>query len=217
MIHHILKGRRWAAALLSAAAMIPGAGGMAMATPLAQPVEIEADFLARNDRSGDWLKGAMAGLGAPEGWSMTSDAIIVSELEALRALNRIRAFRRAVNRGTGGTWLLLPVEDEDGERRDCVTGSATQVIPDLDVNDFGQTFALSILRTDTPSACLIDPEAADPFADKDRDALRAYFDEAGDLKLDHVDLNTDPMFIRALIEAGYLVTVQSVTGRLRVL
>ncbi|MBQ0808891.1 hypothetical protein [Roseovarius sp.] len=211
------KGRNWvAAALISAVALGPGTGEMAMATPLAEPLEIPAEFLSDIDGAPDWLRGAMAGLGAPEGWSMTRDAIVVSEVEALRALNRIRAFRKAVRGGTGATWLSLPVADEMGELRDCVTPWATQLIPDLDANDFGQSFALSMLRTDVPEACLIDAGADDPWAGSDRAALRSYFDDAGDLMVDHVNLNEERVFVRALIDAGYLVTKGSVSGRLRV-
>lgn len=211
------KGRNWAAAaLIGAVALGPGTGGMAMATPLAEPLDISAEFLSDIDGAPDWLRGAMAGLGAPEGWSMTRDAIVVSEVEALRALNRIRAFRKAVRGGTGAIWLLLPVADEMGEIRDCVTPWATQLIPDLDANDFGQSFALSMLRTDQPEACLIDLGADNPWAGLDRAALRGYFDDAGDLAVDHVNLNENAVFVRALIEAGYLVTKGSVSGRLRV-
>lgn len=211
------KGRNWvAAALIGAVALGPGTGEMAMATPLAEPLEIPAEFLSDIDGAPDWLRGAMAGLGAPEGWSMTRDAIVVSEVEALRALNRIRAFRKAVRGGTGATWLSLPVADEMGELRDCVTPWATQLIPDLDANDFGQSFALSMLRTDVPETCLIDAGADDPWAGSDRAALRSYFDDAGDLMVDHVNLNEERVFVRALIDAGYLVTKGSVSGRLRV-
>lgn len=211
------KGRNWvAAALIGAAVLGPGTGEMAMATPLAEPLEIPAEFLSDIDGAPDWLRGAMAGLGAPEGWSMTRDAIVVSEVEALRALNRIRAFRKAVRGGTGATWLSLPVADEMGELRDCVTPWATQLIPDLDANDFGQSFALSMLRTDVPEACLIDAGADDPWAGSDRATLRSYFDDAGDLMVDHVNLNEERVFVRALIDAGYLVTKGSVSGRLRV-
>ncbi|AWZ20307.1 hypothetical protein RTM1035_01115 [Roseovarius sp. TM1035] len=211
------KGRNWAAAaLIGAAALGPSTGEMAMATPLAEPLDIPAEFLSEIDGAPDWLRGAMAGLGAPEGWSMTRDAIVVSEVEALRALNRIRAFRQAVRGGTGAIWLSLPVANEIGEIRDCVTPWATQLIPDLDANDFGQSFALSMLRTDEPEACLIDVGTDDPWAGSDRTALRGYFDDAGDLMVEHISLNEDAVFVRALIEAGYLVTKGSVSGRLRV-
>lgn len=191
----------------------PGAKAQSMTQT---PVSVPLDFLARIDRDPAWLAEAMAGLDAGQGFAIDGTTLRADTPEALRAVNRIRAFASIAAKSLTVPYVDLMLATADGPQR-CPTLFPEEIVPGITAMDFART-DLSAAKADPTllSLCKVDPGRSAEYAGLDRDTFRErYFDAAGDLRAEFAALNTDAALVARAIDLGFLVTQSDLTGRLK--
>lgn len=191
--------------------------GQTMAEPLSHPATVPLDFLGWIERDAAWLTETLAGQDLASAVTLAPEGLLVSTSEALKAVNRIRAFAHLAAPGIRPPYFDLMLTDGKGQPVRCTTLFPESVAPGIGPLDFAEP-ALSAEGADPVALdlCRVDAEKAAPYADLGRDAFRErYFDMAGDLRTEFRALNTDPAFIAAAFDHGFFLRQGDVTGRLR--
>lgn len=191
--------------------------GQTMAEPLGRPATVPLDFLGWIKRDTAWLTGILAGQDLANAVTLAPEGLLVSTSEALKAVNRIRAFAHLAAPGIRPPYFDLMLTDAKGQPIRCTTLFPQSVVPAVGPLDFAEP-ALSAEGADPVALdlCRVDAAKAAPYADLGRDAFRErYFDMAGDLRTEFRALNTDPAFIAAAFDHGFFLRQGDVTGRLK--
>lgn len=191
--------------------------GQTMAEPLSKPATVPLDFLGWIKRDTAWLTDILAKQDLASAVSVGKDGMLVSTSEALKAVNRIRAFAHLAAPGIRPPYFDLMVAQGDGPPVRCTTLFPQSVVPGIGPLDFAQD-QLSAEGADPVALdlCRVDAGKAAPYADLGRDAFaERYFDMAGDLRTEFRALNTDPAFIAAAFDRGFFLRQGDVTGRLK--
>ncbi len=193
------------------------AGGQSMGTRLTPAEAVPLDFLDWVDRDADWLRGAMQSAGVRQGFTISDGRLEASQVDALKAANRIRSFAYLAAKGLRPPYFDLSVQVDSRTER-CVTLFVRSVVPDIGPMDFAtETFSASAADPRILDLCTVASTRGDDFVGLSRQAFRdKYFDSSGNLKVEFVALNTNPGFVAAAIDHGFFVTQGDVTGRLRI-
>jgi hypothetical protein len=209
---------RAALAALLVLAPAGSARSQGMDTMLPAPAEAPLDFLAWIDRDESWLRDALGSLGVTGGYALGGGVAEARTVEALKALNRIRSFAHLAAPGLRPPFLDLTVAPPGGPPVRCATLFPRSVAPAVGPLDFAAPAASAEGGdADALARCRVDAGKGAAWAGLDRAALAdRYFDDAGDLRVEFMDLNADPAFIAALFDRGYFVTQGDLTGRLRI-
>jgi hypothetical protein len=215
----MFAGTRLLAALALAAGVLAGpVGAQEMSGQLGAPAAVPLDFLRRFDRDTNWLAQAMDDLGVAGQYRIEGDLLEAKTSAALKAANRIRSFAYLAAPGLGPPYLDLTLRAEDGSTFRCPTLFPEEVAPGIGAMDFGlESFSAAGADAALVEQCRVDPSKASEYASLDRETFRdRYFDHHGDLRLDFVQLNSDPAFIAAALDRGFFVTQGDLTGRLKI-
>lgn len=200
-------------ALLAALAAAP-MGAQDMGERLSPAVSVPLDFLAWMGHDADWLSRQLADAGAGAGLVLdpSGDMAQVGTLEALRTVNRIRAFAHLAQPGLRPPFFDLRLEGEGDPR--CVTQFAAGIVPGIKADDFARP-RLPATGADPAllEQCLVKPGADADWRGLDRNAFRdRYFDKSGVLRTEFADLAADPAFLAAAIDLGFLVGQEDYSG-----
>lgn len=192
-------------------------GNEPMSQKLSTPASVPLDFLDWIERDADWLRESLADLGVDSGYTVSGSTLEATTVEALRAANRIRSFAYLAAPGLRPPYFDLPVKEADGKVVRCVTLFPRSIAPGIDAMDFAcEAFSAAEADPAILEMCRVGPKSGGEYQGLDREAFRSrYFDAAGDLEVELVDLNTDPAFIARAIDLGFFVHQQDLTGRLR--
>ena len=192
-------------------------GGAALAQKLENPVEISIRGVRDIGQSPDWIRGALAGSGVISGYSVAADRIVISDMAALKIVNRMRAFGNAANPSLSPAFVSLSFRD-GAEHFECVTQNARALLPGFSGDAFGIVeFPASAAESKLLAACRVDPVRKADFVAEGREEVAArYFDQYGELKVENSLLMNDTAFVSAIIELGYFASSGDVSGRLKI-
>lgn len=207
------------ATLLALAAMSEG-NAQKMGAKLERAAAVPLDFLAWINRDADWLTGALARAGVTSGVSMSMpQAFAEAEtVEALKALNRIRAFAYLAGPGLRPPYFDIMLVDANGRSLRCLTQFPASVVPGAGPMDFDkETFPAADADPQIVDLCRVPvTKNVEEYERLDRVTFRnRYFDVAGHLKIEFANLNTAPRFIAAAIDHGFFISQGDYTGRLQ--
>lgn len=196
-----------------------GAGSEPMSQKLTRPATVPLDFLAWVAKDPTWLRACLAEQGVTFGYAITDGVLEASTAEALRAANRLRAFAHLAAPSLRLPYFDLVLDEAGGEKVRCVTLFPRSVVPEIGAPDFARrSFPAAAADASILKLCRVDVKTASAYASVDRDAFRSrFFDAAGDLKIEFVELAANPAFIGQAIDYGYFVIQQDVTGRPRLI
>lgn len=192
--------------------------GTAMADTLAQPVSIPLDSIRVVDQPPEWLGEQLKAKGLSEGWTIADGKFESADLEAIKYVNRIKAFMSLDNSLTR-PYFILPLVDEKGATGTCVTLLPRDIVPDLRREDFSvEQFKVPDLQAEKVQACLASGSADKPFASMDRETfLKTYFEEFGAFDIaKHEELRNDPDLVLKAYELGFYPKKGEVAGYLHV-
>lgn len=197
--------------LLAAAEKAP------MNPKLSEPAAVPLDFLDWIDRDASWLRESLASQGVESGYTIREGVLEATTVEALRTANRIRAFAYLAAPGLRPPYFDLPVKEANGDVVRCVTLFPRSIAPEVGPMDFDcDSFPAAEADAAVLEACRVDPRKGAEYRGLDREAFRSrYFDAAGDLEIEYVELNSDPAFVAEALDHGFFVVQQDLTGRLR--
>lgn len=206
------------AAVVLAASLAATASGQEMAERLTTPATVPLEFLTWIDRDDAWLAEALGEAGVGSEVEIGPKGVASATTEAaLRVLNRIRAFAHLAVPGLRPPYFDLSVSDPSGTSFRCVTLFPKSVAPQIGPMDFTeQSFPSVAADPMILDLCRVDPKQGGDYRGLARDEFRArYFDEAGNLRVEFANLNSDAGFVAEAIDQGFLVRQGDVTGRLK--
>jgi hypothetical protein len=205
-------------AVLAGIAMLSlgGAWAQSMNPQLKEPQAVPLDFLAWIDKDTSWLEGQIAALGGSGKPTIQGGILETTDLGTLKAANRIRAFAHLAARGIRPPYFDLTLLT-DGEPKRCVTEFPYSVVPSLGPMDFAmKSFPASGADPAILKSCIVTDARKAEYAAMGRDAFRdRYFDARGVLKSEFRALNDDPAFKAKAIDEGFFLSVEGLTGLLR--
>lgn len=181
-----------------------------MGERLSPAVSVPLDFLDWTGRDAGWLSGQMADGAAGLVMDPSGAMAQVGTLDALRQVNRIRAFAHLAQPGLRPPFFDLRL---DGDRR-CITQFAPSIVPGIGPDDFAKPqLSAEGADPDLLEQCLVQPKAEAEWSGLDRNALRdRYFDKGGVLKPEFAELAGNPAFLAAAIDAGFLIAQEDYSG-----
>jgi hypothetical protein len=192
--------------------------GAVMATTLSEPVSIPLDSIRVVDPPPEWLGQQLKAKGMVDGWTIADGKFQSADLDAIKYVNRIKAFMSLDNSLTR-PYFVLPLVDDKGATGTCVTLLPRDIVPELKREDFAvEHFKVPDMQAGKIQACLARGSAGKPYAGMDRAAfLDTYFEEFGVLDIArHKELAEDPDFILKAYELGFYPKKGEVAGYLHV-
>ena len=191
------------------------AAAQSMSRQLKEPVAVPLDFLAWIDRDTAWLQQQLTALGAAGDAKIGGGALETSDLDTLKAANRVRGFAYLAAKGLRPPYFDLPVAGTEGTSR-CVTQYPESIAPDIGPMDFAKkSFPAAAADQAELKACTVAGKGGD-YSELDRAAFRdRYFNASGTLKPEFRDLGDDPAFKAKAIDEGFFLTTEDYSGLLQ--
>lgn len=206
------------AAVLAGMAMLAAtaASAQSMSRQLTEPEAVLLDFLTWIDRDAGWLQEQIAALGGTGPLIIKGDLLETSDLDTLKAANRIRAFAYLATKGLRPPYFDLTLSDVDSTKR-CVTQFPHSVVPSLGPMDFARkTFPAAAADQAELKACTVADASKADYAGLNRDTFRErYFDASGVLKPEFRSLNDDATFKAKAIDEGFFLSIEDYSGLLQ--
>lgn len=203
---------RIAGLALLAAMAAATAGAQDMGERLSPAVSVPLDFLDWMGRDAGWLTRQVTDAGAGLVLDPSGDIVEVGTLEALRQVNRIRAFAHLAQPGLRPPFFDLRLEGKNDPR--CITQFAPGIVPGIGPDDFAKA-RLPAAGADPVllDQCLVKPGSDAAWRDLDRNTFRdRHFDPSGVLRAEFADLAQEPGFLAAAIDWGFLVSQEEYSG-----
>ena len=191
--------------------------GQSMGTQLKVPQEVPLDFLVWIDKDAGWLRDQLVSLGVATPPTFRGQRLETSDLDALKAVNRIRAFAFLAAKGLWPPYFDLTLDTPTGPLR-CLTEFPRSVVPGLGPMDFDKpSFPVSAANPEILKTCTVPQAQNAPYDTEDRDTFREkYFDGYGVLKNDFQTLDGDVGFMARAVDLGFFLGVEDYSGVLRV-
>jgi hypothetical protein len=192
------------------------ASGQSMSRQLEEAEAVPLDFLAWIDRDAGWLQEQIAALGGVGQPMITGDLLETTDLDTLKAANRIRAFAHLATHGLRQLYFDLTLSDGDSTKR-CVTQFPRSVVPSLGPMDFvTKTFPASAADPAILKMCIATGAGNAEYGGLARDEFRdRYFDATGVLKPEFGAFNDDATFKAKAIDEGFFLSIEGYSGLLR--
>ena len=202
-------------ALLAATTLLfaGAASAQSMSRQLKEPAAVPLDFLTWIDRDTDWLQKRLAELGAAGAVTIGGGALETTDVDTLKAANRIRGFAYLAGKSLRPPFFDLALTGPDGTFR-CVTEFPQSIAPDIGPMDFAKkSFPVAAADQTILKSCVISAKGSN-FTDLDRQTFRdRYFDQYGRLKAEFRELGYDPSFLAKAIDEGYFLSQEDYSGR----
>ena len=191
------------------------AAAQSMSKQLKEPQAVPLDFLTWINRDPAWLQQQMATLGATGGVKIGNDMLETTDVEALKAVNRIRGFAYLAAKGLNPPYFDLSVAGPDATVR-CVTSNPRGIAPGIGPMDFARaSFPAEAADQTELKSCTVAGKGGD-YAELDRAAFRdRYFNASGTLKPEFRDLGNDSAFKAKAIDEGFFLTTEDYSGLLQ--
>ena len=192
--------------------------GISMAAMLSEPVSIPLETIRVVNQPPEWLGEQLKAKGLADGWTIADGKFQSADLDAIKYVNRIKAFMSLDNSLTR-PYFILPLVDEKGATGTCVTLLPRDIVPELRPEDFTvEQFKVPDLQAEKVQACLAKGLAGKPFAEMDRATfLATYFEEFGVFDIaKHEELVGDPDLVLKAYELGFYPKKGEVAGYLHV-
>lgn len=206
------------AAVLAGTAMLATTAALAqsMSRQLTEPEAVPLDFLTWIDRDAGWLQEQIAALGGIGPPMIKGDLLETTDLNTLKAANRIRAFAYLATKGLRPPYFDLTLSDGDTTKR-CVTQFPHSVVPSLGPMDFAvKTFPASAADPAILKMCTATGTRNADYAGLGRNEFRdRYFDATGVLKSEFRAFNDDATFKAKAIDEGFFLSIEDYSGLLR--
>jgi hypothetical protein len=205
-------------AVLAGIAMLAvgGAWAQSMNPQLKESQAVPLDFLAWIDKDTTWLERQIAALGGSGKPTIKGEILETTDLGALKAANRVRAFAYLATKGIRPPYFDLMVS-ADGEAKRCVTQFPRSVVPSIGPMDFAtKSFPASGADPAILKSCIVTDARKAEYSGTSRDAFRdRYFNASGVLKPEFRALNDDPAFKAKAIDEGFFLSTEDYSGLLR--
>ena len=208
---------RWLPAILAGVTLMTAAtfSTQSMGEEVRPPAAVPLDFLAWIDRDRAWLEQQILAISGSSSIKIGATALETTDLDALKAANRIRTFAYLAAKGLRPPYFDLPVAAADRTVR-CITKYPTSIAPDIGPMDFARaSFPAEAADQTELKSCTVAGKGGD-YADLNRTAFRdRYFNASGTLKPEFRDLRDDSAFKAKAIDEGFFMTTEDYSGLLQ--
>ncbi|MER9224578.1 hypothetical protein NKI39_02830 [Mesorhizobium sp. M0664] len=204
-------------AALAGLAMLITAAALAQSInpQMKEPQAMPLDFLTWIDRDADWLQKQIAALGGSGKLTIDGGILETTDLDTLKAANRIRAFAYLATKGLRPPYFDLTIAAGDATKR-CVTQFPRSIAPGIGPMDFARkSFPADAADQTELKSCTVAGQGKD-YAGLDRATFRdRYFDASGTLKPEFRNLGDDPAFRAKAIDEGFFLATEDYSGLLQ--